>query len=64
MHEGTDFCLSFPQIPNPDFERRFRTQYANDFLKLETLSNNENLKAAGSDDEDNTHFASKKYDAH
>lgn len=58
MHEGTDFCLSFPRIPNPDFERRFRTQYANDFLKLETLSKNEDLKV--SDDEDNV---TKRYDA-
>jgi hypothetical protein len=24
VHEGTDFCLSFKEIPNPDFEKRFR----------------------------------------
>ena len=24
VHEGTDFCLSFKDIPNPDFQPRFR----------------------------------------
>jgi hypothetical protein len=37
VHEKTDFCLSFKEIPNPDFEKRFRQQYANEFLKLESL---------------------------
>ena len=37
IHEGTDFCLSFKQIPNPQFVRRFKQQYANEFLKLQTL---------------------------
>lgn len=24
IHENTDFCLSFKEIPNPDFVKRFR----------------------------------------
>ena len=39
VHEKTDFCLSFRDIPNPDFVRRFRIQYENEFLKLSTLLN-------------------------
>lgn len=39
VHEKIDFCLSFKEIPNPDFEPRFRTQFANEFLKLESLQN-------------------------
>lgn len=39
IHEGNDFCFSFKDIPNPDFERRFRQQYEAEFLKLKTLSN-------------------------
>ena len=37
IHEGTDYCLSFKEIPNPDFIKRFRQQYENEFIKLETL---------------------------
>lgn len=37
IHEETDFCLSFKAIPNPDFVSRFKKQYANEFLKLQTL---------------------------
>jgi hypothetical protein len=34
IHEGTDFCFSYKDIPNPDFVKRFRTQYENEFVKL------------------------------
>lgn len=37
IHEETDFCLAFREIPNPDFIRRFKQQYQTEFLKLETL---------------------------
>ena len=38
VHEGTDFCFSYKDIPNPDFTKRFRTQYENEFIKLKALS--------------------------
>ena len=58
VHEGTDFCLSFKEIPNPDFEKRFRQQYEQEFFKLETLSkaDNSKLELGGSDAEDNTYI--------
>ncbi len=34
IHEGIDFCLSFKDVPNPDFEPRFRQKYESEFLKL------------------------------
>lgn len=34
IHEATDFCLSFKEVPNPDFEPRFRQKYESEFLKL------------------------------
>jgi hypothetical protein len=37
IYEKTDFCLSFKKIPNPEFIKRFKQQYANEFLKMETL---------------------------
>jgi hypothetical protein len=62
IHEGTDFCLSFKEIPNPDFERRFRQQYEAEFLRLETLSKLDCKNAgSGSDDEDNTHIGTSGY---
>ena len=38
IHENTDFCLSFKEIPNPDFVPRFRQQYEKEFEKLVNLS--------------------------
>ncbi len=38
IHEGTDFCLSFKDIPNAEFVRRFRQQYENEFNRLRALS--------------------------
>ncbi len=37
IHEGNDFCLSFKEIPNPDFEPRFRQKYESEFTKLQAL---------------------------
>lgn len=37
IHEKVDFCLSFKEIPNQDFVRRFKQQYENEFLKLEAF---------------------------
>ena len=39
IHEETDFCLNFKMIPSQDFVKRFRQQYSNEFLKMETLQN-------------------------
>ena len=63
VHEGTDFCLSFKEIPNPDFEKRFRQQYEQEFFKLETLSkaDNSKLELGGSDAEDNTYIGTSGY---
>jgi hypothetical protein len=54
IHEGTDFCLSFKEVPNPDFEPRFRQKYESEFLKLQTLSSIDSGKKpiVGSDVED------------
>ena len=54
IHEGTDFCLSFKEVPNPDFEPRFRQKFESEFLKLQTLSSMDSGKkpAAVSDGED------------
>jgi hypothetical protein len=34
IHEGTDFCFSFKEIPNPEFVKRFRSQFEKEFEKL------------------------------
>ena len=39
IHEGTDFCFAFKKIPNPEFVKRFKQQYENDFIKLSALKN-------------------------
>ena len=39
IHESTDFCLSFKEVPNPDFVQRFRNKYDNEFSKIETIKN-------------------------
>lgn len=39
INENTDFCLSFKEIPNADFVKRFRNKYENEFVKIETLKN-------------------------
>ncbi len=65
VHEGTDFCLSFKEIPNPDFEKRFRQQYEQEFFKLETLSKPDSgkfdLGAGGSDVEETTLIGTSGY---
>lgn len=40
VHEGIDFCLSFKNIPNPDFIPRFRQKFSSDFKRLEALNDN------------------------
>ena len=45
LHEGTDFCLSFKQIPNQQFVDRFKQQYAQEFVKLTTLEQLDNEEA-------------------
>jgi len=54
IHEGTDFCLSFKEVPNPDFETRFRQKFESEFLKLQTLASIDSGKkpTLGSDVED------------
>lgn len=52
VHEGTDFCFSFKEIPNPDFVRRFKTQFASEFIKMETL---QNMSDAGEQDDERFH---------
>lgn len=53
IHEGTDFCFSFKEIPNPDFIKRFRSQYENEFNKLQSLAKfDSKTEGAMSDDED------------
>ncbi len=54
LHENTDFCLNFKEIPNPDFVPRFRTKYEKEFEKLKNLqgknhemSDDQDGKAAG-----------------
>jgi hypothetical protein len=37
IHENTDFCLSFKEVPNPDFVQRFRVRYEKEFEKLRNL---------------------------
>jgi len=62
VHEGTDFCLSFKEIPNPDFESRFRQKYESEFFKLQTLSKLDGKNAdSGSDGEDNTQIGTSGY---
>ena len=62
VHEGTDFCLSFKDIPNPDFVRRFKQQYEQEFFRLETLSKPDNIKLdLGSDAEDNTYMGTSGF---
>ena len=51
IHEGTDFCLNFKEIPNPDFEKRFRQQYENEFLKFNSLSRMDKDGGDASDDD-------------
>lgn len=51
VHEGTDFCLNFKEIPNPDFISRFRTQYEREFEKLANLQNLSGKNNNESDDE-------------
>lgn len=41
IHEETDFCFNFKEIPNADFVKRFREKYANEFLKLQSLVNDD-----------------------
>ena len=50
IHDNTDFCLSFKEVPNPDFLTRFRTKYETEFIKIETIKNIREGKNA-SDDE-------------
>lgn len=38
IHTNADFCLSFKDIPNPNFVEKFKKQYENEFLKLQALS--------------------------
>jgi hypothetical protein len=50
IHEGTDFCLSFKEIPNPGFVHRFKQQYEQDFLNLQAfdeVSDNPNEQSFG-----------------
>ena len=56
IHEGTDFCLSFKEVPNPDFETRFRQKFESEFLKLQTLASIDSGKkpSLGSDAEDDS----------
>eukprot|EP00347_Sterkiella_histriomuscorum_P011097 403373765 len=37
IHEKTDYCLSFKEIPNPNFIPRFKQQFENEFMKLEAF---------------------------
>jgi hypothetical protein len=49
IHESTDFCLSFREIPNAEFVPRFRQQYEKEFEKLANFSK---VNQAASDEED------------
>jgi hypothetical protein len=37
IFEKTDFCLSFRQIPNPDFVPMFRQKFESEFSRLEAF---------------------------
>ena len=50
IHESTDFCLSFREIPNAEFVPRFRQQYEKEFEKLANFSSK--INQPGSDEED------------
>jgi hypothetical protein len=54
IHDSIDFCLSFKDVPNPDFEPRFRQKYESEFLKLQTLSSldsgKQNIQSDAEDD--------------
>ena len=50
IYENTDFCLSFKEIPNPDFVKRFRTQYEKEFEKLKVLSTLDGSKRGDNDE--------------
>jgi hypothetical protein len=39
IHEKTDFCLSFRQIPNPEFLKMFTKKYENELARLDALKN-------------------------
>jgi len=55
IFEGTDFCLSFKEVPNPDFVPRFRQKYDSEFLKLQALNDlDKKHNATLSDGEDDT----------
>jgi hypothetical protein len=60
VHEKTDFCLSFKEIPNPDFEGRFRQQYANEFLKMESLEQMSDDAGNGADGDNGGDAAEEK----
>jgi hypothetical protein len=34
IHEGTDYCLGFKEIPNKTFVKRFRHQFEAEFERL------------------------------
>jgi len=50
IHESTDFCLNFKEIPNPDFVTRFRSQYEREFEKLANLQSLNGKNHNDSDD--------------
>lgn len=58
IHEGIDYCLGFKEIPSPEFLKRFKAKYANEFLKLEALKN---LEDGSSDEESKIELERNKY---
>jgi len=37
IQDNTDFCFSFKECPNPDFVKRFKSKFENEFIKMDTL---------------------------